>query len=29
MGYLVTQLLSAPDKQSLDGAEKLLTEVRK
>ena len=29
MGYLVTQLLSTPDKQSLDGAEKLLTEVRK
>ena len=28
MGYLVTQLLSAPDKQSLDGAGKLLTEVR-
>ena len=29
MGYLVTQLLSTPDKQSLDGAEKLLTEARK
>ena len=28
MGYLVTQLLSTPDEQSLDGTEKPLTEVR-
>ena len=27
MGYLVTQLLSTPDEQSLDGTEKPLTEV--
>jgi len=28
MGYLVTQLLSTPDEQSLDGTEKPLTEAR-